>query len=130
MFDTSSVWFSKMLRNGERKKLNFGHTVGHALEMQYELSHGQAISLGMVVAAQLSEKLTSFQEASLLRTVLSKYELPVDAAFSPQKVLRSMKMDKKRLNRSIDFILLKAIGQSEIRSIPLVTLQQFLNVHA
>ena len=125
-----SVVQQDVAENGERKKLNFGHTVGHALEMQYELSHGQAISLGMVFAAQLSEKLSSFQDASLLRTVLSKYELPVAAAFSPQKVLRSLKMDKKRVNRSIDFILLKAIGRSEIRSIPLVTLQQFLNVHA
>ncbi len=44
---------------GERRLLNFGHTLGHALENQYELSHGQAVAIGMTYASVISEKITS-----------------------------------------------------------------------
>ena len=47
---------------GERRLLNFGHTLGHALENQYELSHGQAVSIGMTYACHISEKITGFKE--------------------------------------------------------------------
>ncbi|MFM7671168.1 MAG: 3-dehydroquinate synthase [Bacteroidota bacterium] len=97
-----------------RKQLNFGHTLGHALEMHYELSHGEAISLGMMFAAFVSEKKKAFEQTSQLRSTLSRYHLPVAANFSADKVFRSLSMDKKRTNRSIDFILLKRIGQAEI----------------
>ena len=46
---------------GERRLLNFGHTLGHALENQYELSHGQAVSIGMTYACHISEQINRFQ---------------------------------------------------------------------
>lgn len=50
---------------GPRKLLNFGHTLGHALEKQYNLSHGQAIAIGMAYASKLSERLTGFKHSTL-----------------------------------------------------------------
>lgn len=105
-----------------RKYLNFGHTLGHALEMQYELSHGEAISLGMMFAAQLSEKKLHFSETNELRQLLIGYGLPVEAGFSAQKVFRSLSMDKKRVKRSVDFILLFRIGRAVVHPIPLTEL--------
>jgi 3-dehydroquinate synthase len=98
--------------------------------MQYELSHGEAISLGMMFAAHLSEKMNAFTGLSSLCALLIKYGLPVEAAFSAAKVLQSLKMDKKRVRHSIDFVLLKRIGKSEIRAIPIVDLQRFLKSYA
>src|SRR6185436_9705975 len=66
---------------GERKLLNFGHTLGHALENQYELSHGQAISIGMTYACHISEQLTGFKETKRVVNVLEKYHLPTYASF-------------------------------------------------
>src|SRR5689334_8783269 len=48
--------------NGDRKLLNFGHTLGHALENQYEMSHGQAISIGMTYASVISERIAGFKD--------------------------------------------------------------------
>ncbi len=100
---------------GYRKLLNFGHTLGHALEIQYELSHGEAISLGMIFAAHLSERAYNFGEIESLRNVLTRYGLPQYARFSVDKVMRSLRMDKKRGDASVDYILLKRIG-SAVRS--------------
>ena len=70
---------------GERRLLNFGHTLGHALENQYELSHGQAISVGMTYASHISEQLTGFKEAKRVVNLLEKYNLPTYAEFNRQK---------------------------------------------
>lgn len=110
-----------------RKLLNFGHTLGHALEMQYELSHGQAISLGMMFAAYLSEKKLGFSGTEKLRELLINYDLPVEAGFSAQKVFRSLSMDKKRVKRSIDFILLSRIGRATIHPLSLTELASRLH---
>ena len=55
---------------GDRKLLNFGHTLGHALENQYELSHGQAISIGMAYASSLSEKINGFKNTESVVSLL------------------------------------------------------------
>ncbi|MFL5739051.1 MAG: 3-dehydroquinate synthase family protein, partial [Flavisolibacter sp.] len=60
---------------GDRKLLNFGHTLGHALETQYSLSHGEAISIGMNYAARLSRKFLGFKEEQRLSELLQKYNL-------------------------------------------------------
>ena len=62
---------------GDRKLLNFGHTLGHALETQYSLSHGEAISIGMNYAARLSKKFLGFKEEQRLSNLLQKYPEPL-----------------------------------------------------
>ena len=98
----------------ERRKLNFGHTLGHALETQYELSHGEAISIGMTFAGSLSQQLIGFRHQDKLTSLLEKYQLPTHAAFDRDKVIQVLKMDKKKAGGLIHFILLEKIGRASI----------------
>jgi 3-dehydroquinate synthase len=79
-----------------RKLLNFGHTLGHALENQYELSHGQAISIGMTYAAEISQELLGFKQTNNVVELLEQYGLPTYAVYNKQKVFDVLKMDKKK----------------------------------
>ncbi len=111
---------------GERRVLNFGHTLGHALETQYELSHGEAISIGMVAACRFSETLTGFPHTGRVVSVLEKYNLPVSAEFDKQKVFDIMRMDKKREKQQIHYVLLEKIGKAIVKPISLKQLEKFI----
>lgn len=111
---------------GERRLLNFGHTLGHALENQYELSHGQAVAIGMTYACHISEQFTGFKETSRVIDVLQRYGLPTYASFSKQKVFDVLKMDKKRERKEINFVMLSKIGQGVIKTIPLKQLEKII----
>jgi 3-dehydroquinate synthase len=111
---------------GERKLLNFGHTLGHALENQYELSHGQAISIGMTYASVISEQITGFKEAGRVARMLLQYDLPTFAAFDKKKVFEVLKMDKKRERKEINYVLLDKIGKGIIKSISLNQLEKII----
>lgn len=112
--------------SAERRLLNFGHTLGHALEKQYELTHGEAISIGMTVAAQLSEKLCGFSDKDLLVSVLSQYGLPTYAAYNTKKVFRVLAMDKKKSGNAVYYILLKGIAQPVQERIPFKRLEKLI----
>ncbi|MGZ3840225.1 MAG: 3-dehydroquinate synthase [Flavisolibacter sp.] len=111
---------------GDRKLLNFGHTLGHALENQYELSHGEAISIGMTYAATLSGQLNGFRQPHRVVELLEKYGLPTFAQFDKDKVINVLKMDKKKSRDGINFILLEKIGKAFIQSIRIDELYQRL----
>lgn len=100
-----------------RKWLNFGHTMGHALENQYQLSHGQAISLGMMTAAALSSHYLGFAESARLEKLLDRYGLPTRALYNLKKALSVLRMDKKGQSGSIHYVLLQKIGQAIVHSI-------------
>jgi 3-dehydroquinate synthase len=108
---------------GERKLLNFGHTLGHAIENLYELSHGEAVSIGMTYASHLSELLTGFSETDSVVAVLKKYGLPTYAGFDLNKAFAVLQKDKKKEDRDIQYILLKKIGKGLIQRISLKDLQ-------
>lgn len=111
---------------GDRKLLNYGHTLGHALENQYELSHGQAISIGMTYAAEISAKLRGFKQTERLVTVLEKYGLPTYAEFDKKNAIAVLKMDKKRVRKEMNYILLDKIGKGIIEPIPLTKLEKII----
>jgi len=111
---------------GERKLLNFGHTLGHALENQYELSHGQAVAIGITYAANISRQLLQFKQVEAVTQVLQQYGLPTYAKFDKQKAMDVLKMDKKRERESIHYILLEKLGKGVIQSIPLQQLEQIV----
>ena len=112
---------------GDRRLLNFGHTLGHALENQYELSHGQAVSIGMAYASVISEEITDFKDANRVTRLLQQYNLPTFAEFDKQKVFDVMKMDKKREKKEMNYILLEKIGKGIVKSIPVNQLEQLIN---
>jgi len=111
---------------GEWRLLNFGHTLGHALENQYELSHGQAIAIGMTYAAVISQKIATFKEAGRVANLISKYDLPTFADFDKQKVFGVLKMDKKREKKEMNYVLLEKIGKGVVKSIPLKQLEEII----
>lgn len=111
---------------GERKLLNFGHTLGHAIETQYGLTHGQAVAIGMSYALKLSEQITGFQDSEKVRAVINQYRLPIKGDFDVKKVLDILKMDKKRVDKNMNFILLEKIGKGVIQSIPMVQLTKMV----
>jgi 3-dehydroquinate synthase len=105
---------------GERRKLNFGHTLGHALEKTAGLPHGEAVSIGMVFAAELSLKRNKLpiSEVERIRGLLWKIGLPREMSFDKIKVLDALKKDKKRQGSGVHFVLLESIGQAIIEEIP------------
>ncbi len=105
---------------GLRKLLNFGHTAGHAIEKKYELSHGKAVALGMVIACCISEKTAGLKgyETEKLKALLKRYKLPVAFKINADEVLQILKMDKKKTGDHLDFIVLESLGHATIRNIP------------
>ena len=101
---------------GLRRILNFGHTVGHALEAVsgYSLSHGEGVGLGMVAAARISVKLRELNASSSERIekLVAKAGLPtrLDSSVDISAVTDRLKMDKKKKGDVVRFVLLKKIG--------------------
>jgi 3-dehydroquinate synthase len=117
--------------SGRRAILNFGHTLGHAVEAAsgYELLHGEAVSLGMVAALGLGEerRVTTKGLAARACALLGRLGLPVDvkARVSPAVVDR-IEVDKKRRSDKVRFVFVPQPGQAELHDIPMAELKQQL----
>ncbi len=113
---------------GERRKLNFGHTIGHALESILQEGHGRAVSMGMAAAARFSRMrglLSETDENRIIR-LLSDLGLPVTHDVAPQEVAQTMTMDKKRESDRIHFVFLTNIGSCRVESIKLSEVNKFI----
>ncbi|GAA4709019.1 3-dehydroquinate synthase [Brevibacillus fulvus] len=106
---------------GQRALLNLGHTFGHAFEAlsRYaQLNHGEAIAIGMTLAAKLAERLGLAEAGIAVRTkkLLASYRLPTEwpTGFAPEQVLAAMKRDKKVVQGQLNLVLPRAIGQVEV----------------
>ena len=100
-----------------REALNYGHTLGHAIEIfsKYKLRHGEAVSIGLVYAAELAlaRELISKKEVDLHRTILSAYGLPITYDRQAwQKIAPLLALDKKARGNTIRFVALSGIGSS------------------
>lgn len=114
---------------GERRKLNFGHTFGHAIEKVAGITHGEAVSRGMAVAAALSVKkgLLTAAEDQRLRALLKKLELPTHVGSETKAVVNAIAKDKKREGDSIHFVLLNGIGSAIVEKITLAELEDAIH---
>ena len=114
---------------GERKLLNFGHTIGHAIENTSRLPHGHAISIGMVAACHISEEINNFNKADTKRIsdLLGKFQLPVAFTSDKKKTWEILLHDKKKTGSKMSFVVLDAIGDASIKSIPLDQLHKIFN---
>ena len=101
--------------SGIRNKLNFGHTIGHAVESLYKIRHGEAIGIGMIYAANLSKKINSLNESkhSDIIDLINFFNPPI-LDVDINDILEIMKNDKKRIDDKYNFILLNDIGSSYI----------------
>lgn len=104
---------------GDRALLNFGHTIGHAIEkaMNFEMLHGECISLGMVAAAYISWKHNwlSMEEYYEVRDMFVPFNLPISIdSIHPEEILKLTKSDKKMESGQIKFVLLKKVGKAVI----------------
>ncbi|MCR4936733.1 MAG: 3-dehydroquinate synthase [Lachnospiraceae bacterium] len=107
------------LEKGDRALLNFGHTIGHAIEKykNFELLHGECVALGSVAAAFISwkkEKITR-DEYYEIRDMFVPFDLPISIEdIDPDEIIRLTKSDKKASSDGIKFILLKKAGKAYI----------------
>ncbi|MCE9654995.1 3-dehydroquinate synthase [Clostridium celatum] len=104
---------------GERMLLNFGHTLGHAIEQYYnytKYTHGEAVAIGMYEITKISEAkgLTVKGTAERIKEILIKYNLPYKMDVNIEEILDTINLDKKKLGKSLNLIILKEIGNSEI----------------
>lgn len=105
---------------GERALLNLGHTFGHAIESATNYNtwlHGEAVGAGMLLAAEMSQRLgwMSAAEVARVERMLMQFGLPVDVkALAAETLVEKMKIDKKISAGRIRLVLLKAIGKSVV----------------
>ena len=106
---------------GERALLNFGHTFGHAIEAEQAyagLNHGEAVAVGMLLAARLSARLgmAGDGDARRLAALLERFGLPVEipAGLDPDALLARMRLDKKATAGGLRFVLWRGPGRAEI----------------
>ena len=117
--------------NGNRMLLNFGHTFGHAIEKihHYRLyTHGQSVSLGMLLITELSEQygLTQPGTVSTLRSALKKYGLPTEITISPKLLYQNSLNDKKRQREGVTLALIHEIGKGFLLPLSLESYWKFL----
>ncbi|GER86766.1 hypothetical protein KDW_09280 [Dictyobacter vulcani] len=110
---------------GQRAILNYGHTFGHALENVSgygEWLHGEAISIGMVVAAELAQEAGLFDEQDAMRQnqLLAALGLPIayTGKVRAQDILAAMQLDKKVVGKRVRWIMPRQIGKVEITPLP------------
>ncbi len=116
---------------GERMLLNFGHTVGHAIEKvtDYKVySHGQAVSFGMVIACKIGEKLGVTKQGTTKRVeaCIEKFGLPLKFDLPVEEIINAIRSDKKTLSDKIYFVLLKEIGEAILHPMDFSVLSQLL----
>lgn len=104
---------------GDRALLNFGHTIGHAIEKakHFEMLHGECVALGMVAAAYISWKheSLSMDEYYEVRDMLVPFNLPISIdEIEPEEILALTKADKKMEAGQIKFVLLKKVGKAYV----------------
>lgn len=117
---------------GDRMLLNFGHTLGHAIERYYnykKYTHGEAVAIGMYCITKKSEEMgiTDKGTSEVIKEVLKKYELPYKMPeVSMGDIFETITLDKKSCGEGINLILLKKIGEAFIKMIEINKLGDFV----
>jgi len=143
-FQTHSHWLRELIQRNvrikleivkkdekeknDRKLLNFGHTLGHAIEKKYQMPHGHAISLGMVFAAHVSGHFghMNADEIIRLRHLLQAYHLPVQHDWSVEELMPMILQDKKKEGKFLQYVLLNGLGNAFTKAVDLVSFEALL----
>ena len=115
---------------GERKLLNLGHTIGHAIEKLsgYAVAHGQAVAMGMAMIARSAEALGDAPKgmAELIAKALTANGLPTDCEYSAAELARLALSDKKRSGSSMTLVIPAAVGGCTLKKLPVDELEQYI----
>ncbi len=132
------VWDSVTIKGGivnrderegdERRKLNFGHTFGHAIEAAAGVPHGHAVSAGMMIAAQMSvdRGLLAPEELARICSLLTAMGLPTLIEVDPRRMADGLLRDKKRARKRIAMVLLEGIGRAVVQPLAIDELLEAL----
>ncbi len=110
-------------RKGVREVLNFGHTIGHAIESgsKFSILHGEAVALGMVCESKISEKILGFDKVEFVKSKLESFGLLKNVEVDEKKFIEAIMSDKKRKGDKIRMPLLKELGVWELVEVPVKT---------
>ena len=117
---------------GPRKLLNFGHTIGHAIEYlsSYKISHGEAVAAGMSIETRMAYRMGLCSEECVkqLHNMIKLYDFETNTSCSPEELIEICLMDKKRSGSSISLVLPLDIGNSIIKEIPINDLENYIKL--
>jgi 3-dehydroquinate synthase len=117
---------------GSRKRLNFGHTIGHAIELlsEYSISHGHAVAAGMAVVTRAAVRMGICEENCLLDilSMLERYELPVNTQYEADVLARVCLSDKKRHGEYLTMVFPTEIGNCVLREVPVGELETVIRL--
>ncbi len=104
---------------GERMLLNFGHTIGHAIEQYYNYSkytHGEAVAIGMYEITKISEASFETEKGTTdtIKNILLKYNLPYKLDININEIKEAISLDKKNIGNKLNLIFINKIGESKI----------------
>lgn len=113
---------------GERRKLNFGHTIGHAVERAAGLTHGEAVSVGMRAAAEFSVRrgYLDRKDARRLERLIEQLKLPTRMDLDPAMIADGVIRDKKREKGDMLFVFLDRIGNALVEPVSIEELNAFI----
>ncbi|MGM9521081.1 MAG: 3-dehydroquinate synthase [Oscillospiraceae bacterium] len=118
--------------NGDRRFLNLGHTIGHAIEnlSGYTFPHGHAVAVGMVMIARAGEKMGITQPGTSekIAEVLKKNDLPTSVDYSAQALLPAALSDKKRNGGELTIVIPERIGKCILKTIPVSELGEIISL--
>lgn len=115
---------------GVRQLLNFGHTIGHAIEAcsGFSISHGHAVAMGMVICARASLSWGWSKEDCLspLLSALTKFGFPMECPYTAQELSQVALQDKKRLGDTITLVIPVTLGDCQLKKLPVSRLTEFI----
>lgn len=113
---------------GDRKKLNLGHTFAHSIEKNVHLIHGEAVSIGLVEASQLSVQKgwMTREQAQRVILLLEALDLPTHTDLARKDLFEAMHKDKKKQGESIEIILPVGLGDCKVEKIKYQELSQYI----
>lgn len=116
-----------LLDKGQRHLLNFGHTMGHAVELEYGITHGEAVAMGIDFICKLSDQIgISNNLTTRVREIMQKFDFSlIDSVKINENVLDRLYNDKKRESKSINLVMLEDIGKPIIKAMAIDDIRKF-----